>query len=178
MSRKSKNRLKTEPVAPKLYLFVVADSTTNQRVIVEASIFCRLIKRGWAVAHTVENLVDRNTGVRTERRVAVLAGHLALRSATPLPDGNLCFRSLLDSTGAAIESSWNAVERAWTQRLRKQDFVPRTWQGCVAVYEMRQSAIEEEVRSWSEPDANEIRTGAYLSPEDAALAIAARQAAS
>lgn len=107
----------------------------------------------------------------------MLAEHLSFRSLKPAPDGNLCFKSLLETDGVKIDSSWLSVERAWTLQIKSNDFIPQTWQGKIAVQEMRIDAIWDECSTWGVPEPDPIRTGAYLSPEAAALAIAERQGA-
>lgn len=178
MSRKSKSRQQKQPVAAKVYVFAVVDSHTNQRVIVAAPVYVQLIRRGWATARGIENRRDRQTGQLTEERVAVLVDHLSFRSLKPSPNGNLCFKSLLQTDGNHIGSSWESVERAWTIQVKPGDFVPQTWQGKQSVFEMRQAAIWNECSTWGVPEPQPIQTGAYLSPEAAAMAIAERQAAS
>lgn len=176
MSRKSKNKLnQAQPIAAKLYVFSVADAS-GKRVAVAAPVFYQLIRRGWASHAKTENGRDKISGRPTENRIALLVNYFSFRSLKPSPEGNLCFKSLLESHGVSIKSQWELViEKAWA--LDPRSHCPHTLEEVEALKNERQAAIWEECKKWGVPEPQPVRTGFYGSPEDAALAIAERQLA-
>lgn len=176
MSRKSKQRQQNQPVTARIYVFVVADPRTKEQLSVTAPIFYMLARRGWAVQSQIESRRDRKTGEVTEVRTAKLAAWLSFRSLSASPDGNLCFRSLLQTDGVSIDSSWRRIKREWILAGFPYSVCPQTWQEKLAQQQERQAAILGECRNWGIPEPEPQRTGYYLSPETAALAIAERQA--
>jgi hypothetical protein len=129
VSRKSKNRIQAAPVTAKLYVFAVADSVSNACVEVAAPVFYQLIRRGWATQTGTENTHDKTTTRPVERRIAKLVSRLSFRSLKPAPNGNLCFKSLLEAVGARIKSQWELeIEKAWTLEGFPRSFCPKTWE--------------------------------------------------
>ena len=162
MSRKSKKLTQAAPVLAKLYVFAVVDSVSNACVEVAAPVFYQLIRRGWATQAGVENKQDRETKRPVERRIARLVSRLSFRSLKPSPNGNLCFKSLLESTGVSVRSWWSMVEEAWTLEGFPRSFCPKTWEERLQLQQDRQAAIEAECQSWGVPEPQPIRIGASL----------------
>lgn len=159
----------------RIYAFVIADSLTSDKVIVTAPIFYMLVRRGWAVESRIEQRCNQKNRELIETRTAKLAAWLSFRSLQVSIDGNLCFRSLLDSNGVSIDSSWRRIEREWILAGFPYSVCPQTWEEKLAQQQARQEAIHDESKNWGVPEPEPIQTGYYLSPEAAALAIAERQ---
>jgi hypothetical protein len=151
----------------------VIDSLSGLSVSIAAPFFLQLCKRGWAVQDARVHTVRTQSG-RETRYIARLVDWLSLRSAKTTAEGNLQFRSLLDSTGASIRSWWEEVEKAWA--LDPRSHCPHTLEEVEALKQERLNEILAECSRWGVPEAKPVRTGVYLTPDDAALAIKARQA--
>ena len=173
MSRKSKKPQAGQPLA-KLYVFSVVD-VNRQRVIVSAPVFYQLIRRGWAAQSQIRNYPHEETRQPVEERVSLLVARLSFRSLKPTPEGNLSFASLLQTDGVSVGSWWQQVENAWMIEGFPRSHCPQTWEEKLALQQERERLIEAECKTWGVPEPQPLRTGAYLTPEAAALAIAERQ---
>lgn len=174
MSKKSRSRADRAAKYAQPIEFLICDSQSRLSVGVAPPVFQQLLRRGWATQRG-QGVVAKSNGRSTLRYVAVLVDRLSLRSATITPEGNLQIRSLELSDGASIKSQWEIiVEKKWALNPRA-----RCAYSLAEAQELlaeRVALIEAECRSWGVPKPQPLRTGAYLTPEAAALAIAERQA--